>query len=270
MALLCFKQWRLIVTWVGLMLLTVALIGHPAWGSRPVVTSKTLTVLTYNVANFGVDKPGVLKILRESKADIVCLQEACSIGYVGPAGRALAKELKGYYWTGASTNMILSRFPLKAEKPLNVPTKWPTKEFPIAIVDSPLGKIRVMSVHLEPDWNAGWPPEFRDLTGVLTKVCADRQAQVDLILASLRPAKEPVLLMGDFNGPAGSEAIVRIGEHFVDSFATTERGLGNTILAKFPFKRIDYVWARDLVPLRSEVLDSLASDHRALVTVIGK
>jgi endonuclease/exonuclease/phosphatase (EEP) superfamily protein YafD len=270
-ALICIKNRGLLLTWIALALMTVGLIGHPAWGSRPASTpTKSLKILTYNVANFGVDKSGVMKVIKESNADIICLQEACAIGYVGQAGRALSKELKGYYWTGASTNMILSRYPLKAERPLNVPTKWPTKEFPVAVVDSPLGKVRVMCVHMEPDWNAGWPPELHNLTGVLSKVCVDRQAQIDLILASLRPAKEPTLLVGDFNGPAGSEAIVRIGEFFTDSYATTEKGLGNTILAKLPFKRIDYVWCRGLVPVQTDVLDSLASDHRAVLTVVSR
>ena len=75
--------------------------------------------------------------------------------------------------------------------------------------------------------------------------------------------------MGDFNGPAGSESILRFEKYFTDSFAATERGFGNTILAKMPYKRIDYVWVRGLTPIQSEVVDSVASDHRPVLTVVG-
>ena len=268
-ALLCFKNWRFILLWLCLGGVTFVLVGHPSWGSRPSAGGKTLRVLTYNVAGFEVDKPGVMKVLKESNADIICLQEVCKIGKIKQAGGALSKEFRGYYWAGASTNLILSRYPLSDEDVLKVPTKWPTKEFPSAVVNSPLGKIRVMCVHMEPSWISAWSQGLGDTANVLSKVCDDRRAQGDLILASLRPSKEPVLLMGDFNGPAGSESILRFGKYFTDSFATTEKGFGNTILAKMPYKRIDYVWVRGLKPMQSEVVDSVSSDHRAVLTVVG-
>ena len=268
-ALFSIRNWRFLLVWIGLAAASVVAVGHISWGSRPTAAGKTLKILTYNVAAFGIDKPGVMKVLKDSNADIICLQEACIIGKVKAAGEALSKELRGYYWYGASTNMILSRYPLSDQQSLNVPTKWPTKEFPSAVVESPIGKIRVMCVHMEPSWVAAWPPALGGYVETISKVCLDRRAQVDLVLASLRPSKELVILAGDFNGPAGSESILRFGKYFADSFAATERGFGNTILAKMPYKRIDYVWTRGLTPMQSEVVDSVASDHRAVLTVVG-
>lgn len=269
-ALGSIRNRQFIVAWLGLAALTLVMIGHPSFGSRPAALGKTLKILTYNVASLEVDKQGVMKVLKESGADIICIQEACKIGKINPAGEAFSKEMHGYYWTGASTNVILSRYPIVEQPVLNVPTKWPTKGFPSIVVDTPLGKIRVMCVHLEPSWIAGWPPAFNDTVHTLSKVCEDRRTQVDLVLAALRPSKEPVILAGDFNGPAGSESLNRIGEFFTDSFAATERGFGNTILAKMPYKRIDYVWTRGLASIQSEVVDSVASDHRAVLTVLGR
>ena len=269
-ALLSIRNWRFLLAWVGLVALSLLVIGHPSFGSRPEAASKTIKILTYNVSSFEIDKPGALKVLKESNADIICLQEACRIGKIKAAGDALSKELRGYYWTGAATDLILSRYPLSDEDVLKVPTKWPTKEFPSAVVATPLGPIRVMCVHLEPSWIAGWPPAFDNTIATLSKVCQDRRAQVDLVLARLRPSKEPVILAGDFNGPTGSETVNRFGEFFTDSFAATERGFGYTILAKMPYKRIDYVWVRDLKPMRSEVVDSVASDHRPVLTVVSR
>lgn len=109
MVFACIKLWRWVVSWIGLTALTVVFVGHPNFGSRPEVSGKSLRILTYNVASFEVDKAGVLKVLKESNADIICLQEACKIGKINAAGVALSKELRGYYWTGVSTNLILSR-----------------------------------------------------------------------------------------------------------------------------------------------------------------
>ena len=269
-ALFNVKNWKFLLLWLGLSVITIFVVGLPSWGSRPASSGKTLKVLTYNVAGYEIDKPGVMKVLKESNADIIFLQEGCKTGQIRQTCEALSKELGGYFWTGASNNLILSRYPISDEKILKVPTKWPTKEYPSAVVSTPLGKIRVMCVHLEPSWVAAWPPAFGGAVQTLSKVCEDRRAQTDLVLASLVPSKEPIILAGDFNGPPRSESVLRFGKRFTDCFAATEKGLGNTILAKMPYKRIDYVWVRGLTPIQSEVVDSVASDHRAMLTVLGR
>lgn len=270
MAILSIRNWRFILVWVGLLALSVVLVGRPSFGSRPAAQGKTLKVLTYNVAHFGLDKAGVMKVLTDSDADIICLQEACRPEAQKQTGEALCREMKGYHYVSGSSNMILSRHTITLVRSVDVPTKWPTKEFPEALVETPLGKVRVMSVHLEPSWVSSFPPNMAEYVPTIAKVVSDRRAQIDIVLAAMRPSKEPIVLAGDFNGPASSESIQRLGAYFTDCYGATEKGFGNTLMAKYPYKRIDYVWTRNLIPISTEVLDSTASDHCPVLTILGE
>lgn len=272
MALLSLRRFRFTLIWLLLFGLEGFVAGHPSFGSRPSDSpAKTIKVLTYNVAHFDLDltQPGILEIMKDSGADLIFIQETCKIDKQKEIGEALCRSLKGFHYVSASSNMILSRYPIKLERFLDVPTKWPVKQFPQAVVQSPLGRLRLMCVHMEPSWVGGFPPNFSEYIPVVSKVVQDRRAQTDLILAALRPSKDPVIMAGDFNGPPGSESIRRINEYFTDSYAATERGFGFTLLPKMPYKRIDYVWTRGLTPLQSQVLSSTASDHMPVLTTLG-
>lgn len=270
MVLLSIRRLKFVLLWIGIVAATIGINGHPTFGHRGEAAGRSLKVLTYNVAHFDLDQPGVIDVLRESQADLIFLQEACLVEKQKEVGANLCRELKGYQFVSASSNMILSKHPIKLERNLNVPTKWPTKEFPIAIVQSPVGPIRVCCVHLEPSWVGGFPPNFSEYVPVVSKVVDDRRAQVDILLAAMRPSKVPVIIAGDCNGTPGSEAINRLGEFFTDSYASTERGFGMTLLPQYPYKRIDYVWSRGLKPLQTEVVSSHASDHMPVLTELGK
>ncbi len=271
MATFSLKHLKLTLGWLSLFILVGLLLGSPSFGSRPEDTGrKKLRVLTYNVAHFALNRPGVEKVLKDADADLIFLQEVGRSDQLETTGEDLCLKMPGYKWVGASSNMILSRYPIKLDRVLNMPTKWPTKEFPVATVDSPLGKLRVMCVHMEPSWVLGGHLDTKEFVPVLSKVSADRRAQIDFMLATMKPSREPVLLAGDFNGPPASESVMRMANVFTDSFAATEKGFGMTLLAGKPYKRIDYVFERGLVPLSSEVIESQASDHKPVLTVLGK
>jgi len=271
MTLLSVRKWQFFLVWILLTGGEIFIAGRPSFGSRPVdAPAKTLRVLTYNVAHYNIDRPAAIQVMRDSQADLIFIQEACKLDSQKEEGEALCKELKGYTFVVSSTNMILSKHPIKLERSLDVPTKWPVKQYPQAMVTTPLGKIRVMCVHMEPSWVGGFPPQFSEYIPVISKVVQDRRAQVDLLFAALRPSKEPVIMAGDFNGPPGSESLYRISQHFTDCYSATERGFGFTLLPKLPYKRIDYVWTRGLTPLQSEVINSKASDHMPVLTTLGR
>ncbi|MBI1331364.1 MAG: hypothetical protein GC165_00640 [Armatimonadetes bacterium] len=270
MAALHIRAWRFSLGWVGMLCAALVVAGHPSCGSEPEPMGDPLRILTYNVAHFDLDKPGVLKVMRESKADILFVQEACKPEEQKATGEMLCKEMGGYQYVVASSNMIVSRYPIELTKVYDMPTKWPTKKFPEAIVHSPLGPIRVMCVHMEPSWVEKMPPDFGHYAPVVGKVVQDRRAQARIVLEALRGSKEPVIVAGDFNGSAGSEVIRQFGDDFTDVFAATEKGFGMTLLAKMPYKRIDYVWERGLTPMRAEVINSTASDHRPVLAVVER
>ncbi len=271
MTILSVRRFRFTLIWLGLLAMAVVVGGHPSFGHEPGnAPTKTIRVLTYNVAHFDIERAGVLDVIRQSNADIVCIEEVCRPEAQKEARAMLEKELPGYQAISASSNMILSRHPIHMERFLDVPTKWPTKQFPIALVQTPIGPVRVMDVHMEPSWVEKLPPDFGEYIPVVSKVVKDRQAQTDLILAALRPSKVPVVMAGDFNGTPDSESIRRIREWFTDCYNATSKGFGFTLVPKLPYKRIDYVWTRDLTPVHTEVLSSTASDHLPVLAVVGK
>ena len=223
-------------------------------------------LVSYNVAHGWIDIEGVRKVLWSADADIVCLQEsAIDPKEIESSTRRLAEQLGYKHYVQESFNGILSRYPMRVDTVIDVPTKWGKKQFPEVVVSTPRGDVRVICVHLEPSWIAGWPPDLSDWNSVLSKVVVDRRLQADMVLARVRASKEPVIVAGDFNGPAYTEIPSRFRAEMTDSFAAVGAGCGMTLLPKLPYQRIDFAFVRGLTPAYAEVIDSSASDHRPVL-----
>ena len=95
-----------------------------------------------------------------------------------------------------------------------------------------------------------------------------RRAQARAVAAEVRRSPRPVVLGGDLNAEPGmpaTEVLQRSG--LVDGWSVVGRDDGLTVPAARPRRRIDYVFADEwFVPVRSKVLISLVSDHRAVRT----
>jgi endonuclease/exonuclease/phosphatase family metal-dependent hydrolase len=83
--------------------------------------------------------------------------------------------------------------------------------------------------------------------------------------------KTPATFGGDFNARPNDPVAVAIEEaDFVDPFVVLDiTPAPATSPAIDPKGRIDFVWLRDLTPLRAWVSDSLASDHRMVVVEVA-
>ena len=222
-----------------------------------------LRLLSYNIAHGWIDIEGVRKVLWKADADVLCLQESATDPKEFEASTKRLAEKLGYkYFVQESHNGILSRYPLRLEHVIDVPTKWPHKKFPEVVISTPQGDVRVISVHLEPSWVAGWPPDFANWNSVLSKVVKDRRAQAEMVLARVRRSNEPVIVAGDFNGPPYTEVPIRFRQEMTDSFAAVGVGCGMSLLPKLPYQRIDFAFVKGLEPQSAVVIDSNASDHR--------
>jgi endonuclease/exonuclease/phosphatase family metal-dependent hydrolase len=95
-----------------------------------------------------------------------------------------------------------------------------------------------------------------------------RRAQARAVAAAVRRSPRPVLLGGDLNAEPGMPATEALGRSgLVDGWDVVGRHDGLTVPAARPRRRIDYVLADEsFVPVRSRVLISLVSDHRAVRT----
>lgn len=77
----------------------------------------------------------------------------------------------------------------------------------------------------------------------------------------------PVIFGGDFNAQANDASHRGLARDFVDSFAASGTGWGNTYQRRFPILRIDHIYAtRHFVPVRSTVAITQNSDHRMVIS----
>lgn len=243
-----------------LALLTVVM---AAWGAgllhwRPQTTGQ-LRVLTYNVAR-GTQGTAqtLLTTLRASEADLILLQET---NFLDPAQeRTLLRGLPDYTLTRGREVWTLSRWPVVRQGQHRAPGS--SRTFTETWVTLPDGRtLRVVNAHL------GTVLVTRALRGdwaTLRRTAQTRQAQVALLCRLATQEPGPVLLGGDLNTPPRGRLYRRLTGCFgPDAHDRAGRGPGWTFPALA--LRIDHLLARDLQPVRAEVLDVTGSDHRPLL-----
>lgn len=227
-----------------------------------------MTALTLNI-HAGRTKAGVLDLervaaeLRAWDADVVLLQEVDQArersGLVAQA-RWLGDRL-GADWAygptrrlrpGTTGNAVLSQFPVVDARPRTLPRQPGLFRRGLLQVtlDVDGREVDVMSTHLDHVSSAA------------------RRAQAAAVGGVVRRSDRPVLLGGDLNTEPGLpplDTLARAG--LSDPWPVIGHDSGLTVPAGDPQRRIDYVLADDsFVPLRSEVLISSISDHRAVRT----
>ncbi|MEZ5327836.1 MAG: endonuclease/exonuclease/phosphatase family protein [Verrucomicrobiales bacterium] len=77
------------------------------------------------------------------------------------------------------------------------------------------------------------------------------------------------IIGGDFNSPAGDRVYFSLrNNNFTDSFRTTGKGWGDTVMSRYPVHRIDQIWASSdtLRPIRSRTVTTEHSDHKMVVS----
>jgi glycerophosphoryl diester phosphodiesterase len=94
----------------------------------------------------------------------------------------------------------------------------------------------------------------------------ERLAQTERIMELLRPAKSPIVLVGDLNARPDAPELAPLWTRLVDAWPRGGQGDGFTYPSEAPNARIDYVLTTADVEVESaRVLTSPASDHAQLV-----
>jgi endonuclease/exonuclease/phosphatase (EEP) superfamily protein YafD len=147
-------------------------VGHHASGGTD------LTVMTSNLRLGRADPAAVVRIARDSQADVVVLEEVTSSAYVA-LGR-LREDLPytaGQPAGGAFGTVVLSRFPLEAVTPVPVSKSgWGMR----VLAPTPFA---LLGLHTSQPmgWPANWRTDFTLITDVVRK------------------SSEPLVVAGDFN-----------------------------------------------------------------------
>ena len=252
-----------------IVLLVVAACARPARRARPPTPGEPhLTVMTYNV-NFGIaGDPATIAVIRDSGADVVFLQETTARWET-----ALRRELATTYphmqfrhCCGAGGLAVLSRHPFTEHDYWEPPAGgW----FPAwrLVVDSPLGPLQVLNVHLRP------PLDERG--SLASGYLASRSVRVDEISAYLAglDGTLPTLIVGDFNEGNGGGALAYLRRHGLESALPAFEPGADTWSWPTSFGRVrqqldHVVHDAALVPIAATVLDGGRSDHRAVVVTV--
>jgi tyrosyl-DNA phosphodiesterase 2 len=191
--------------------------GLPVRTEKPVSPAaaadpKALTFVTYNVLvdEVGLSQraPVLFRLLRESDADVIALQE------VGDWFMDLLKKetwAKEYYWVNTSTmncggNVILSRYPVSGAGCLPLPGKQARTAL-LATLDIAGRKMSIATTHMESPLESG----------------ALRGRQLDVIFEHLAHAQDAVML-GDLNFGDGEGEDKKIPADYVDPWKVLKPG----------------------------------------------
>ncbi|MDB4963199.1 MAG: Endonuclease/Exonuclease/phosphatase family protein [Myxococcales bacterium] len=253
-------------------LLAVVLVALVASPSRAHLAVKAVRLMTYNLNYGNPDHASTLDAIQAGDADIVLLQEVTAEWR--HALHARFKEQfphQSYQVTARAAGGlgVLSKHPIKSEDVWNPPRGgW----FPASrlLIESPLGMLQVLNVHLRPNldggsWVRGWqttpPIRRREIEAYWQKI------QYDL----------PTIVAGDFNDPPDGKAIQYLAKHGMTRVTTTGPTSWHYETVMDGRKKsllsidIDHVMIDShLTASDARVLDAGTSDHRPVVVTLAR
>lgn len=268
-------------------------------------SSKAIRVISWNVARFielarnnnsgSITRKKMLQLIREQRADILCLQEFYTSDNPGFYNniQAIRNQLgfkyvyfpydkdgdQNYY-----SSVIFSRFPIVDTALLRYPRPSQPEVLLQADIDVGIDTIRVYTSHLQSqrfdklDYQRMEKIKSREdsmflysipILGKLKKALVIRSEQADIIATLLSDSPHPVLLAADLNDVPNSYTYFKVRGTMKDVFLEKGYGLGRTFRGLSPTLRIDYIFtdpAFSVLQFKREKKDY--SDHYMLVADI--
>jgi endonuclease/exonuclease/phosphatase family metal-dependent hydrolase len=254
--------WPTAAALVGALLLVI-------WGVRPLPTSSlpadgTLRLATWNI-HYGYDDvwhttlPKIAQAIETAGVDAIALQEV-------DAGRMTSYSADDAYFLGRRLGMQVAYLPtVEHLTGIALLYKGDPAQVESILLPSLQEQTGILRVHLPA---AGGEIQAHSIWLGLS--AEDTQAQIQDALDFIGPGTR-ASFGGDFNSEFDDPEIPFVlAQGFVDPFQLL--GIDPPPLtdpAISPTKRIDFVFLRDLVPVRAWVPDSLASDHRMVVVEVA-
>jgi endonuclease/exonuclease/phosphatase family metal-dependent hydrolase len=252
---------------------------------------KTIKVLSYNVMYFSYklkDQPGeghpILDYIRESGADIVCLQEA-GPEFIDKTKRdpVVRKALKEYpyIFSGAQENrfsvVLLSKYPVLHSERI----EYASQSNSSFLYDLKIGEdtIRLINNHLESNkLNKDEKNKYTDLLtnreseqlSVVAEVLGSkvgnatviRASQADAVSRAVMESPHKVIVCGDFNDVPGSYAYRTVRKGLKDTWIERGQGWGNTFHENLFLFRIDFILHSPQIKAHRVKVDKVRiSDH---------
>lgn len=236
-------------------------VGCQTNGARPL--GATFSVMTYNVCVDRPDMDTVEHIIRESKADIVFLQEVTTDW--APTLSSLRGQYPHQRFTGdvqQVNNALLSRFPLANTSRMSTRCGWHAAWF--AVAKTPIGDVQLLGVHLA-------PPLTRDRRLTVSSLLQNgpiheqeiTQYCIDIDFNS------PLIVLGDFNENDGGAAASWLRKRGLQSALGNHDILSPTwVWPQMPLLtgRLDHIfYSSHLHAWDARVAWGGSSDHRPVI-----
>jgi vancomycin resistance protein VanJ len=241
---------------------------------RKVSKSHAIRVLTCNIGGSELDTEKLRRLIRESGADIVALQEC-------PEETA-AKVLSGWTVVQEQSLVTASHYPIAPGKSLQAmhPSYlWPRCSLLQCLIKTPEGELSFCSLHLpSPRYGLSNLLDRHVILNlsrmrVLNEEQELRRKTSQKIEGIIRMGPFPVIIAGDFNMPVESVWYRQFWAGYSNAFSTAGFGYGLTEeveIRGFKYKaRIDHVLTHgDLAAGRCWVGPDVGSDHMPLIADI--
>ncbi len=243
---------------------------------REAADGATIRVLTCNVGGPGMDRESLARLIRESGADIVALQEC--------ARETALKALPGWTLVTEERLVVAARAPVtraKGRRIMHPPSQWPRASALQCVIHLPEGDLTFSSIHL-PSPRQGLSnlldrDRLLNLSRIplLKKETELRRRTAEEIEALLRAGALPAVVAGDFNMPVESAWYRRFWPAYANAFSKAGFGYGFTekiAIRGFEYRvRIDHILTRgDLVAEKCWVGMDVGSDHLPLFAEIRR
>lgn len=260
------------------LILSLTLLALGCSGSRFWSEGTRIRVLTYNIhhgegPDGKVDIERIANVIKDSKADIVALQEVdrgvertkkidIMTMLADLTGMTYAFGKNTDYQGGDYGNGVLTKYPILEERNLHYKMIRTGEQRGLMqlVLEVQGNEIAFMNTHID----------YRQDD-------SERVMNVKELRTTAKTyAPRPVIVCGDFNDLAQSRTIALMKEEFADSWEAAGKESGSTYPAEKPTKRIDFVFVSKsnskndapsvgLKPSSARVIDSDASDHRPLL-----
>jgi endonuclease/exonuclease/phosphatase family metal-dependent hydrolase len=253
--------------------IAAALISLCASGSSAQTTEESLSVATYNINFSNQDLPAVIESIRESGADVVCLQETNRESYMH-IRRTLGETYSEIRFNPPDDQAYASGFGVLSKYPIDeakfIPPEHGMFGTCVMKIDFEGRPIQVVDVHLEPI-RLRRGGSLASLMSAMIAAERTRIQEIQLIHESIE-LDLPTLIAGDFNSMPGFQTLEYLEENgFIDSFSEVHEESQPTW--HWPNRigewrlRLDYIWHDEhFTTTESEILESDASDHYLLVS----
>ena len=220
---------------------------------------RVLRVVTLNCAFFTYGNPA--NDIATWQPDVVLLQDIAAHQV-----RQVADVLYGGHgdYRAHQTNGIVTRW--KIQREIRNPNQ---RDHQVTILTPTGATFEIVNVHLRTAatdlrlWSPSAWQEHRSNRILRTQELNFTQ---QVLAQTTDFPNTPTLFGGDFNAPATDVVHRQLTRDFVDAFAASGTGWGNTYQRRFPILRIDQIYAtRHFTPVRSQAASTRNSDHRMVV-----